>query len=228
MKVFNRVYSIIVLAFSAIFFSQILHAYAYDPWTSSTGEKVLAINPFFYTTSLNPFGLNADLIASYGITANLDVFVNFADLGLAPSFTYNFSWAMIRYDLGGNNILALQASQYLISPQYHFFWENDLFAAEVNVYANFTYTNFGSPTIGAYLAPIVKVIKDVLYFYAEVDPYYQIGGSFGLNIVPGVWLGLGNYGQISLGFSINSVTSGSLSYGINTWYFIPFDFKAKK
>lgn len=226
MKILSRIF-VFAFVFAGVFFQgQKGFSYAYNPWTTMTGEGVIAVNPFVFAPTLSPFSLGADLVMSYGILGNLDVFVDFADLSIVPEFGYNFSWGMVRFDLGGNNIIALQASQYAITPQYHFFWENDVIAAEANVYASFTYTDFGAPVIGAYLAPVWKAVKDTLHFYVEVDPSYAVGGSFALNIVPGIWLGLGSAGQFSLGVNLGDVLTG-VSPSVGLWYWLTFDTKPK-
>jgi hypothetical protein len=219
----------IALTFTgSLLMSQKAHAYAYNPWTGMTGAGIIGITPFVYAPTLSPFSLGADLVVNYGILNNLDVFVDLAEVTILPSFGYVFSWGMARFDLGGNNIIALQASQYFISPQYHFFWENDSLALEANVYASFLYSSFGTPVIGAYLAPVWKIAKDTFYAYVEVDPYYTVGGSFALNIVPGLWLGLGNAGQLSLGVTLPNLTGGvAISPAIDLWYYISFDTKPK-
>jgi hypothetical protein len=228
MRSFLRLAVLASIFAGSIFVSQKAHAYAYNPWTGMTGQGILGINPFVYAPTLDPFSLGADLVMNYGILNNLDVFVDFAGVSILPGFAYNYSWAMVRFDLGGNNILALQASQYAIAPQYHFFWENDMLALEANVYVNFLYASFGTPTIGAYLAPVLKIAKDVFSVYLEVDPSYVVGGGFGLTLVPGIWFGFGSAGQISLGVTLPNLTGGvGLTPGINLWYFVSFDTKGK-
>ena len=211
----------------ALLQGQKVFSYAYNPWTTMTGQGIIAVNPFVFAPSLSPFSLGADLVMGYGILGHLDVFVNFADLSILPEFSYNFSWGMVRFDLGGNNIIALQASQVAITPQYHFFWENDVIAAEANVYAAFSYADFGSPVIGAYLAPVWKIVKDTLGLYVEADPAYTVGGGFTLNIVPGIWLGLGSAGHFSFSVNLGHVLTG-ISPSAGLWYWIPFDTNPKK
>jgi hypothetical protein len=229
MKIILRL-AVIALTFAgSMLMTQKAHSYAYNPWTGMTGEGILGVTPFVYAPTLNPFSLGADLYVNYGIFNNLDVFVDLAEVTIVPKFGYVFSSGMIRYDLGGNNILALQASQTFIAPQYHFFWENDMLALEANVYASFLYSSFGTPTIGAYLAPVWKIVKDFVYLYLEVDPAYTIKGSFALNLVPGLWFGFGNAGQVSIGVTLPNLTGGvGLAPAINLWYYISFDLKPKK
>lgn len=227
MKVLKRIFVVVFVFVGILFQVQKGFSYAYNPWTTMTGEGIIAVNPFVFAPTLSPFSLGADLVMGYGILGNLDVFVNFADVSILPEFTYNFSWGMVRFDLGGNNIIALQASQYSIAPQYHFFWENDIFAAEANVYASFAYADFSTPVIGAYLAPVLKIVKDTLGLYVEVDPCFTVGSGFALNFVPGIWLGLGGAGQLSLAVNLGDVLT-EVSPSIGLWYWLTFDTKPKK
>lgn len=194
-------------------------SYAYNPWTTMTGEKTLGITPFVYTTALDPLGLGADLVLNYGITANIDVFVDVAGVSILPGFSYNYSWIMARYDFGGNNIAAIQASLTAVSAQYHYFWENEMIALEANALVEFTYSSLATPAFKAYLAPVYKITKDFA-FYVEVDPAYTVGGSFALGIVPGIYLGLGAAGMISVAVPLGDVLSG-ITPNVGLWYYLP-------
>jgi hypothetical protein len=192
-----------------------------------TGDGVLSINPSVWAASFSPAYIGGDLIAGYGFSANADMTVDFADATFTPG-SYNFSWIMPRYDLGGNNIIALQAGQYFISPQYHFFRENDSWALEANVLAVFTYTNLNNPVFGAYLAPVYKIVKDVFYVYLEFDPFYTTGSSdFTLAVLPGVWYSFGDAGQFSLAATFGNVT-GKFSPGAALWYSVSFNLKPRE
>jgi hypothetical protein len=211
-----------LLALSVMGFS-----YAYNPINGMTGDGVLAINPFVWAPSFNPAALGSDLDVEYGFSANVDLFVDFADVNYLPSTAYNFSWAMLRYDFGGNNIIALQSSQYFISPQYHFFWENDSWALEANVLADIFYTNLKTPVFGAYLAPVYKIVKDKFSVFLEFDPFYTVGSGFSLAVLPGIWVGFGDAGQLSIAAELNNVT-GTLSPGAALWYSVTFNLKPSK
>ena len=229
-------------------------SYAYNPWTGSTGAMKLAVNPFFYSPTFSPFVPTFDLAAAYGVTANFDVIANFATLSFpATGFAYGGSWVMPRFDIGGNNIFALQikytpagaAFTFDIVPQYHFFWENDYFAAEANVYMDVPIAS-AAPNVpyvkfGAYLAPVVKVIKDLFYIYCEIDPAVTSGISsavqskFELVIVPGVTILLGGAThQLSIAVPLGNVmtvtynTVGAVTPGLSIWYWTAFDFGGGK
>ena len=144
---------------------------------------------------------------------------------VSSRFLYN-GWN----DFGGNNIIALQAGYSggagLISPQYHFFYENDMLAFEANAYASFLTSSLGTPTLGAYIAPVYKVVKDFFNVYVEVDPAYTVNGLFALSVNPGVWFNFGSAGQISVACTLANVT-GTVSPGVAMWYWITFDTKKK-
>lgn len=212
-----------------VFSSTMVHSYAYNPFTTMTGQGVFAVNPFVYTAGLNPFSLNSDLLVSFGILPNLDVFVNLGTLTYTPDFTPGSLWSMVRFDLGANNIVALKYSETALSPQYHFFWENEIIALEANLVADFSYDSMDKPVLTAYLAPVLKIVKDTLSVYCEVDPKYDFSADASyLNIVPGVWLGLGSYGQFSVACTIADVTSTNVAVDVGAWYWVSFDTKIVK
>jgi hypothetical protein len=190
-------------------------SYSYDCWTGMTGDGVIAINPFVYLPAFDPVTLGTDLVAAYGFSPSVDLFVNFASLGFLPEFTYGGSWAMLRLDLGGSNILALQAGTAFVSPQYHLFLENEIFAFEANVYAKFMYEDITHPTFGAYLAPVLKLSS--FAFYCEVDPAYALDGVFSLFIMPGAYVNMGQAGQLSVGVGLGDVLT-ALTPGVYVSY----------
>ncbi|MBI4979714.1 MAG: hypothetical protein HZC28_19710 [Spirochaetes bacterium] len=219
------------------------HPYAYNPWTTMSGAKNAVINPFVYTTSLNPFGMSIDVLGWYGFTPNFDIAVNAATLSFSSSgFSYGGSWVMPRYDFGNNNIAALQLKMtpsgslmlYDVVPQYQFFWENDVLATELNayvdvsfVYANTSFSSSVGTKAGLYAAPVFKLFKS-LYLFCEIDPAYTFGiaSAFDLAIVPGITILL-NEGkhQICVGVPLGNVlhvaggsTTVSVTPGIAVWY----------
>lgn len=228
MKKHLRFIQVLSLVIAALSSRGILHSYAYNPSTAIWPEGVLAVTPYLYSPSLDPYTLGMDLEGAYGISKQADLTVDFVDLTLAPQFCYNFSWVMFRYDFGENNIGALEVSQYFISPQYHFFQENDLFAFEANILAQFGYTNFNEGAMyGAYIAPVYKLIENTLYVYLEFDPFYTVGSGFTLAVLPGIWVGLGDAGQFSLAATLSDIT-GTVTPGVALWYTLDFDLVNKK
>lgn len=233
-------------------------SYAYNPWTGSTGAMKLAVNPFFYTPTFASFTPSVDLVTAYGITANIDVIANLSTLSIpSTGFAYGGLWVMPRIDLGYSHILALQlkytpaGSAFIVDviPQYHFFWENDVFAAEANVSITVPFAS-SEPVvpfvkIGASIAPVVKIIKDLFYVYCEIDPVVtgaisaSQNSKFELGIVPGITILLGGAThQISIGVPLGNVLTvaatlpngvqGAVTPGISMWYWTAFDFGGGK
>ncbi|MBI4977963.1 MAG: hypothetical protein HZC28_10785 [Spirochaetes bacterium] len=220
--------------------------YAYNPWTTMSGAGNAVVNPFIYTSSLNPFGMSVDVLGWYGFTPNFDIAVNAATLSFSSSgFSYGGSWVMPRYDFGNNNIAALQLKMtpsgtsmvFDVVPQYQFFWENDALAAELNAYVD---VSIAGSSVGAkaglYAAPVFKLFKS-LYLFCEIDPAYTFGSApaFDLGIVPGITL-LFNEGkhQICIGVPLGNVvhvaggsTAVGVSPGVAVWYWTAIE-TAKK
>ncbi|MBL8025198.1 MAG: hypothetical protein JNL74_02235 [Fibrobacteres bacterium] len=210
--------------------------YSYMAWTSMTGEKTVAVNPFFYGSPLNSeFGLSTDLVAGYGFTPKLDLFANFASLSVVGDpGSYSGSWIMPRYDFGNSAIGALfigmaknvddELSLYG-GPQFHFFRENDNWALELNLSAMFYAEKNSDPLAGGTVAPVYKLVKQQLYLFAEFNPAYSFGdgGGFDFNIAPGLWLGIPETAhQFSLSIPLSGIKDGSVSAGINLWYWYSF------
>ncbi len=208
------------------------HAYSYTAWGAMTGAKTLAINPFFYGPIKGGFGLNTDLVISYGFTSNFDVIADLASLSLYSTSRYMGSYIMPRFDLGKNNILALQLNvvntdplSYSVSPQYHFFYENDTLAFELNLGATVPFSTPDTSTLSGVVVPVYKIVKGAFHLFFEIDPSYTLGnsGTFNLNLVPGVCILLaGGKHQICLGVPLSGVTSSSMGVGFGTWYWTTF------
>lgn len=219
----------VTIAFSAAALPSPGRSYAYNPATEMPGEGELVLDPMFWAPSFNPAVAGIDFLTVYGVSGRIDLTVDFANVTAVPGFSYNYSWAMARYDFGGNNIAALEAGQYFISPQYHYFWENDSWAFEVNLLSIFTYTNFNGPAAGAYLAPAYKILPDRFLVYLEFDPFYTAGpgngsNGFTLAVLPGIWYSFGDAGQVSLAVMLGDVT-GKFTPGAALWYAVSFNLK---
>jgi hypothetical protein len=218
-------------------------AYSFSAWGTMTGAKTLAVNPFLYS-AVGPFDATLDLVAGYGITDKIDVFANIAGVyydGYGKTSVYG-SWIMPRYDLGGNNVVALMAvadygegadPSFRIWPQYHFFWENDTFAAEINAGVDIPVAAPVESSVSVYLAPVWKIKDGTFHAYCELDPSYTSAGAekgFDLAVLPGLWFGFGEEAlhQFSLAASISGwwndgdIAKGRPSYGVNLWYWTTF------
>jgi hypothetical protein len=207
-----------------------VQAYSYTAWGTMTGAKTLALNPFFYGPLEGDFALNADLAILYGFTPTFDIIANLASLTVTPDFGYAGSYIMPRIDLGKNNIIGVQLGMdssfapYNVVPQYHFFIENGKAAFELNVSANIPFSAPDSTILGAVVAPVYKFVPGKFHAFVEIDPSYTLGGSFALNVVPGIWLGLaeGKH-QFCLSAPLTGVTSSDgMGVTFGAWYWTTF------
>lgn len=206
----------------------VLFPYSFSAYNGMTGEKTIGILPAVYIPVSPNTGIASDYIFAYGFTSNFDVYVNCASLVYAPTFGYSGSWIMPRFDLGGNNIIGLQAFfdntasgvGIRLAPQYHLFIEGDLFVFEFNVYVTVPLSTPTNTSVALCIAPDFKVVKDLFHLFLEVDPSYTIGtGRVALTVVPGMCFTFsGNAHQICVGVPIGDITSGAVTVGINLWY----------
>jgi hypothetical protein len=203
--------------------------YSFNAYNGITGKEVLSFSPALCCPLSPEFGAALDLITSYGFTSEFDIFADLANFNLAPEAGYAFSWIMPRFEFLPGHIVGLQLQlnnsdllSFNIIPQYHFFYESDAFALELNAAVNIPINNPASfITVGGIAAPVWKAVKDILYPFIEIDPSYAFGenGAFALNVVPGIWVGIpGTPHQFCLAFTLSDVTSGNPGYGVNLWY----------
>ncbi|MBI4978486.1 MAG: hypothetical protein HZC28_13485 [Spirochaetes bacterium] len=202
--------------------------YSFSAYGAMTGARTLAVVPTFYVPVVPSFKASTDLVLGYGITPNFDVFADVSTLTFAPTFGFTQAWIMPRYDFGNNNIAALQATlaydaatgvSALLAPQYHFFYENDACALEINAIVSVPLSAPENTVVSAIIAPVWKVVKPSFHLFVEVDPSYTFGGSFALAVVPGVCFCFAdNAHQLCVGVPFMNVTSGTLSTGVNVWY----------
>lgn len=127
MKLKSLILAVCVYASSAF-------SYSYTAFPFMTGENTLALNPFLYFDGTGAVG--HDIFLEYGIFANVDIWSQISMVRTKDGTSTDFS-AMLRYDLGKSNILAIRASQWYVAPQYHLVWENDKFGFQANVAAQF-------------------------------------------------------------------------------------------
>lgn len=258
MQTLRRIALSAALAFGLFLSQGKVHGYAFNPWTTITGDKTFAINPFFYTT----FGSNSttysmDMLFQTGLSSNVDIFVDVASLtfitgsasnGLNANDTFTGAWVMPRIDIGSGIVLGLNVGYTplggYLQPEFHGFWEGDRFAFEATVKYQFL---FNAPATGTttsltmspqlFLAPVLKIVKDILNFYIEIDPSFSIptakGSSFSgaLNFVPGFWIALGGGShQLSvaftgIGLTYGSTTAFAVNPGVGLWYYTKWGLK---
>jgi hypothetical protein len=210
-----------------------LQAYSYNAWGTMTGARTLAVNPFFWGPLKGGAGLTVDAVLLYGVTPRVDLIADIAEVSIAPTAGYALSYLMPRFDLGKNNILALQLTMansspasFSVTPQYHFFAENDRLALEFNAGLTIPVSDPAASSVYAVIAPVLKIVPGTLHLFLEVDPSYNAfdgSGSSALNLVPGVWLGLaGGKHQFSFGVPLSDATSGSAGVGYALWYWTTF------
>ncbi|MFH0920656.1 MAG: hypothetical protein V1913_09860 [Fibrobacterota bacterium] len=223
MKRFSTAIALCLLSVSLAF------GYCFTAWTTMTGAKTLAANPFFY---LEPLGsgmdLNADIVGGYGFTDNMDLFVNLASLNLkSDPGAYGGSWLMPRYQIKENHILALQlgadanVEYFDIIPQYHYVMDRETWTLEVNALASFNTFDMGTPTFSACLAPVYKLSQDRFYPFLEVNPSYALGdnGGFDFNVAPGFWVGVPETPhQFAVSVPLYGIKDSDISAGIYVWY----------
>lgn len=212
-----------------------LHSYSFNLFNGMTGDGVLCITPTFSSALSSGTSVGLDMIASVGAGKNFDLVFDAAGLDLYPQAKYLTAWLMPRFDFGYNNILAVQFGfnnenpiAFNVFPQYHFFYENDNFAFELNTGVNIPLSSPDVSDFRLLTAPVWKALKDVLYVFVEIDPSYTLGteGGFNLNINPGIWIGIpGTPHQFCVTALINNITSGAPEYGIGIWYNFLFDSK---
>jgi len=218
-------------------------AYTYSAYTTMTGAKTFALNPFLYLEDFSDRATSgADLVIACGIRDRLDIYANLAGFyglnSIPAENPYYGSWIMPRFDFGGNNIAALQlgitldednTARFYIGPQYHFFRENDACALE----ANALFYSKNNPVTanawaGATVGPVWKAIPDVLFPYVEINPEYDFGndstdGTFDLTVAPGVCVAILNTKhQLSISFPVSGLATGEATAGVAAWFWFSF------
>ena len=229
----------IVLTLAAVAVPAKGWSYGYNPWTTMTGEKTLAINPFVYnTTTLSPFTLSADLIAWYGLSAKVDVAVNFSTLNILTPFSWGGFWLMPRVEIAPNNILGLTVgytgSALALKPEYDLiiYPEKGIFKFEANLRVPITVGAATGATLDvqAVLVPILEFVKNKFAFFVEVNPYVNIVPTAALPVPinPGLWFGFADAKhQIMLALTGMSFAGGTfgVSPGIGLCYYTTVAFK---
>lgn len=161
---------LICLSISTIF------SYSYTAIGPIAGDKKFILNPFLYFDGSGDVG--EDIFLVYGMTANTDIWSHISLFKTTEGTTVDFS-AMVRYDLGKNNILVLRGSQWYVAPQYHFLWENNHFGFQANVVTQIAFDYYKEPAFYAVLSPLIKIFNTGIDIFAEFNPgYYMHDGDF--------------------------------------------------
>jgi hypothetical protein len=199
-----RILGLLLICFCANAFS-----YSFSAYPISSGKGNFIVNPALYADGTGFVG--NDLNLAYGITDKFDVWstISVGNTDFISTTTFR---TMLRYDLGGNNILACVLGNNYVSPQYHLVKENKLAGLQFNAAGKFNYSDMKNPSAYAIVSPLVKVFGGVfdlllqtIYMdaFCEVNPgYYAKGGDFancwartegfGLDVVPGIGIGFEN------------------------------------
>jgi len=209
-----------------------IFSYSYTAFPIMTPENTMVLNPFIYFDGTGAAG--QDVFLSYGVLSNLDIWSQVSTASYPDGSTpVDFS-AMLRYDLGKSNILALRVNPKWIAPQYHMAIENDKVGFQGNLAAQVSFDYYKDPAIYAILCPLVKIFGGKLDIFAEVNPgYYMMEGDFanlwvrpegfGLDIVPGVGVSLGK-SLFSVSCPIYDVTNDATpTFGM--WWCCPITTK---
>ena len=222
--------AILVLTFLVCTLSQPLFSASYNCYTPLGGESgigALSLTPYAEVGASPFFGYSlAGINVSYGITANIDAILGIGYFNLSPSFNVEEMSFMPRFDLGGNNILALMLKYsatklFVISPQYHTMFTFDLVCLEINLKADIPVTNAKSSMIKAQMAPVVSILDGLIQLSVEIDAAYTLGtgGGFNLDIIPGIAWNINDKNQLFVGVPLYYVNS-SLSPSIGIWYWL--------
>ncbi|MEK6793641.1 MAG: hypothetical protein AABZ39_02610 [Spirochaetota bacterium] len=215
--------------------SGFLSGYSYNAWNGLIAERTVFVNPFLSTSSVittnTAVTAGADLVCAYGATKNADIFASLAQVGVTPSFAF-FNWVMPRFAITPEHIIALQISSTFVTPQYHFFWENDVLALEVNVLARMPYSDIRTATVSAVIAPVWRVVKDAFALYVEFDPACTFdptapNARVSAAVLPGIWFSLPGTGfQGSIGANCFGLGTGaSWGLGVVAWFSYAFALK---
>jgi hypothetical protein len=162
-----------------------------------TGKNTLALNPFFYTSTVDGFRTTgSDLLIAYGITDQLDFWY---DIGVIDTNGSHFisAWStMVRYDVYKGNILAFKTSSSAASLQYHVTLENNLFGFQFNGVVQSLFKDKENLSAWSVVCPLFKFATGCDVF-CEVNPGYYAQDNefinywvrpkgFGLDVVPGI------------------------------------------
>jgi hypothetical protein len=216
-------------------------SYSFSANAGMNGAGVFSVGPTLTFSASPDVIFNGEVVAQYGFLPNFDVVAGLVNADLYPQAAYLGSWIMPRYEIFQNHILALGMSasydrslgsvSFALSPQYHFIYEGDRFAFEVNVIASIPLSDPAGITFSAVIAPVWKAIPDILAFYLEIDPEYAPNAAdpFTLMLVPGVdFLIPDSPHEFNLGVILGDLFSGSPTFGIGFSYTLTIPLFAEK
>jgi len=184
------------ILFAVLLSCTLAHGYSYTAYSFMTPDKTFMVNPFIYA-DLQGF-VGSSIIMGYGMNGKSDIWFT---MSMGNDGSTDFS-STVRYDFGNNNILALLAGPWCMSPQYHIIWENDRVALQANVAVQFSYDYMDKPAMFAVLSPVLKLFKSIDVFVEANPGYYMQDGDFanlwyrpegfGLDLVGGFGFSVGS------------------------------------
>lgn len=124
------------LIIAVFLYASSIFSYSYTAFSISTGDQTFVLNPYFFADGANGYG--SELFLAYGINSKIDIWSD-VSFFQTEGITFTDFSSMVRYDLGKSNILAVRVSPWYVSPQYHLTIENEVFAFQANVAAQFAY-----------------------------------------------------------------------------------------
>lgn len=201
--------------------------YSFNAYNEMIGAGKLTVIPATYFSLTPSFEASAEFVIGYGITPAFDLFADIVTFTYAPELRCSQVWIMPRFDLGWNNIAALQIMfenevpgfSVSIAPQYHFFYENDIVFIEFNAIVTVPVSAPADTVVEAIVAPGWKVSKNALHLFLELDPSYTFGSRFEVTLLPGMCICFArNTHQICVGIPFSDITSGTLNMGVSIWY----------
>jgi hypothetical protein len=197
------------------------YSYSVSALTGMSGAKTLTINPVFY--DIYKKERSVDLMLGYGFTDIFEIYAVFANLSFFNPVEYHGSFILGRIALNESNILGLQiqnnAEDWLIITNYSFFKELHRSAIELNANVGFNTTRFKSGSVGIIIAPVFKLVKEIVYPFIEIDPTFSFDGDVDLKVAPGIWFGIPRTThQFSISLPIGQDDENKVRPTLNAWW----------
>ena len=221
----------LVLAAYFLVLTNNLNSVGFNLNTEILPENLLGISIYNwvggFTSSIHD---EAGVNISYGLFPKTEIQFGILNLSLYQNFGYLYSFLMIRYDLSENNIGALSIIYYPgnifgLEPQYHLVSKIANFVLEFNIKATFKSSDFTKPVFTSYIATVYNFGN--LSLYLEIDPIYDLGTGFKLDLIPGFAYTFSDYSQICIGISLGDadLLNNGFSPAIAVYYWQGFAFK---